>query len=69
QNSEWNAAIEYLAYSTELQPKNVPALNNLAIAYIKTNQPQKALDTWKSSLKIEYNPEIDKNIQIVEQSI
>ncbi|MFH1399805.1 MAG: DUF2723 domain-containing protein, partial [Candidatus Woesearchaeota archaeon] len=46
QNSEWNAAIEYLAYSTELQPKNVPALNNLAIAYIKTNQPQKALDTW-----------------------
>lgn len=53
-NKEFHAkAVEFYGRAVEKNPKLVPALNGLAVAFSFSGEPQKAVEYWKRALEID----------------
>lgn len=59
-NNNWQLAISLNQEIIKFSPKNPPALNRLGVAFLKTDQPTLAKDTFRKVLKISSTNSIAK---------
>ena len=68
ERGDYQLAVKYLEKSIKLNPGNADAWESLGMAFYHLNQTEKVTSAWEKALEIEYNPQIEQNLMLLQKN-